>query len=71
MKIYGLRFLFLYQCSSDFPYNEECGSTMVIKAYPLGMVRAMDNVNGEEEGETRVISEQGLECYWEMKISWP
>jgi len=61
VKIYGLRFLFLYQCSSDFPYNEECGSTMVIKAYPVGMVRATDNVNGEEEGETRPEPHVGLE----------
>lgn len=53
---------FINAKSSDTdPNSEECGSTMVIKAYPVGIVRAIDNINGEEEGESRHEPHVGLE----------
>ena len=42
------------------PNSEECGNNMVIKAYPVGMVRAIDIVNGGDEGESRVEPHVGL-----------
>lgn len=43
------------------PNSDECGNTMVIKAYPVGMVRVIDNVNREGDGHSRFEPYVGLE----------
>ncbi|XP_021904927.1 protein FAR1-RELATED SEQUENCE 7-like isoform X1 [Carica papaya] len=44
------------------PNLEDCGNTMIVKAYPLGMVRLVNNnIVPEDEGESRLEPRVGLE----------
>ncbi|TXG71860.1 hypothetical protein EZV62_000439 [Acer yangbiense] len=41
--------------------TEVCGNTMIVKAFPLGMLRVANNVNIEDDGESTVEPHAGLE----------
>ncbi|KAK3175722.1 hypothetical protein Dsin_029445 [Dipteronia sinensis] len=41
--------------------TEECGNTMIMKAFPLGMLRVANNVNIEDDRESTVEPHAGLE----------
>uniref|UniRef100_A0A2P2JED2 Protein FAR1-RELATED SEQUENCE n=1 Tax=Rhizophora mucronata TaxID=61149 RepID=A0A2P2JED2_RHIMU len=43
------------------PNTEECGKTVIVKAYPLGMVRVDNRYNGEDEGDSGLEPYIGLE----------
>lgn len=52
-----------YECSPGTdPHSEDYGNTMIVKAYPLGVLRVNSKVDVEEdEGESRVEPYIGLE----------
>ncbi|GMN46559.1 hypothetical protein TIFTF001_015739 [Ficus carica] len=43
------------------PNGRQFGNAVVLKAYPVGMVPAMNHINGEDEGDSRVEPYIGLE----------
>ncbi|KAL5541711.1 hypothetical protein UlMin_009421 [Ulmus minor] len=43
------------------PKSKEFGNTVLVKAYPVGMIPAMNNVNIEEDGESKLEPYVGLE----------
>ncbi|KAJ6764133.1 PROTEIN FAR1-RELATED SEQUENCE 10-RELATED [Salix koriyanagi] len=47
--------------SNSDPYSEEYGNAVIVRAYPLGMVRANSNVNVEGGRESGVEPHKGLE----------